>query len=655
MGKGKKRAKSPAPARKMGRPRSDGFVTIGGVLRPAAGINPARFAAASIKYAATAAMGEMAPPTVQTGREWRRRHEHVDECVYHCALTEPQPMIVLCDHEQVASLASAMKNLFPPHGTVNAMQVASVSIKLQRGAIKKSLAKTIFPKRGLIIASREAAMLTKSCLPQGVLCKTVVHVSPTLPTAGEVSIRGELGGVESGSEVNNIFVTQANDANGGFTTIAPTTERPAVFEARKGWMPILQSRCSAARKLAKAQSEGSTLWSRGDRDARTLERATISSSQVKPEMSTETAALAGRVEGLRAKLKVAMSTSLPGKLINDNFNSGSDPVAIAATAVTATAAFGSTSNAGIRSTLESKKSRRSKMQLLGMVHVSSQEEKKFQAQTGRTLAATRWLDETSGTIICAQCSPSDRVNWKSVRFGASKDSISCTVRDVVDGFRKFVNEKYGRKLPKKSCEERQIVQKLPQRTQDTLLDGRITAIGWRPSPFGDEEWGGKFGKCCAHNEVVMFYMRPFAPQEVLNTHVCSRISPAPGNEGYDGCLEFLMAQCAFFKRATTVWDDAYFYHINVKGIVSKFEKAKLLSCSEAYLRFLVPNLRSWTIANSGANSIPDNVAAIKLVRAIGNGSIQVHLQQNGCGILSKKAASIISSYLLIGAKEKKQE
>jgi hypothetical protein len=53
--------------------------------------------------------------------------------------------------------------------------------------------------------------------------------------------------------------------------------------------------------------------------------------------------------------------------------------------------------------------------------------------------------------------------------------------------------------------------------------------------------------------------------EVLNTHVCSLKSPAPGNEGHDGCLEFLRAQCIFFGRSFTIWDDEFFHFIDSEG------------------------------------------------------------------------------------------
>ena len=68
------------------------------------------------------------------------------------------------------------------------------------------------------------------------------------------------------------------------------------------------------------------------------------------------------------------------------------------------------------------------------------------------------------------------------------------------------------------------------------------------------------GKPCGHNEVVMHAVRPFAPLEVLNTRCCSRKAPAPGNKGFDGCLEFLACRCRAKKTPTTVWDSNAFIH-----------------------------------------------------------------------------------------------
>jgi len=111
----------------------------------------------------------------------------------------------------------------------------------------------------------------------------------------------------------------------------------------------------------------------------------------------------------------------------------------------------------------------------------------------------------------------------------------------------------------------------------------------------------------------MFYTRPFFPQEVLNTHICSRLSPAPGNEGHDGCLEFVKSQCLFFQRPYAVWDDKYFHHIGIDGIDRPLEKKTLLKLSEQRLKVLMPNLREFTIFSQCHLSPIDCIRSIDLI------------------------------------------
>ena len=243
-----------------------------------------------------------------------------------------------------------------------------------------------------------------------------------------------------------------------------------------------------------------------------------------------------------------------------------------------------------------------------MVHTLSQEERRFRAQTGRTLAATRWLDGKTCKAVFAESEAAEgKAAWDEVRFGASVDSVAATARTIVEGFRDFVamrTKKSGQKLPKRE-DEAQLVEGLSAGHREALAGSRITALGWRPSPFGEgDAWGGKYGKCCAHNEVALFYTRPFFPQGVLNTHICSKASPAPGNEGYDGCLEFIVAQCTFYKKAMTVWDDRFFHYISAQGVHSKVDKSELiLKYSESELKALVKELREWTIRTGGQYTV----------------------------------------------------
>ena len=76
-------------------------------------------------------------------------------------------------------------------------------------------------------------------------------------------------------------------------------------------------------------------------------------------------------------------------------------------------------------------------------------------------------------------------------------------------------------------------------------------------------------KACGHNETCMFFLRPFASLEVLNSRVCSLCSPAPGNDGFEGCLDFLRRMCAESKRGMTFWDNETFSYINGQKVDSE--------------------------------------------------------------------------------------
>lgn len=147
------------------------------------------------------------------------------------------------------------------------------------------------------------------------------------------------------------------------------------------------------------------------------------------------------------------------------------------------------------------------------------------SSTGRDLARTRWMDQASGDEFNAP--------WHRVRAGASCDDISLTVKDIIVECKRFEKGKspQGRLLEqlRRTC--------------------RVVGFSWRPCLASNEEWGGDYGKCCGHNEVrhagalyevstyviqrcclqvCMQFVRPFHPQEVINTRVCSEASPAPG-------------------------------------------------------------------------------------------------------------------------------
>ena len=629
-GKKKQVSRSSGPPTKIARSRGS-FVTVG-AMNGVGAIKPTSFkqdamsilsatptSSSNSKAKAVGGLkGGSSDLTEQSGRVWKRKHEKLDEAVYYISLSEPQPLLVVVDDEvQVSSLNATLKNLYPPHESTSAVHTAAVTLKTARKALEKTLRKNMHTQRGIMVVTRECVKLTKSCLPDHVRCKTVVHASGVLPAATEVAARAELcrpahklknstvtndeeASKKSAANVgNNIFlvesgtnVTLSSSASSGKSN----SKGIPLLDVQRSWMPCLQARCSAARKLAAAVQQGNTVgWSGGDRDAKALDKA-MNGRGAKGQ-TDEGQALAGRVEGLRAKLKIAMITPLPGITAED---------AVASAAGTETSLGVSTQ----KQTSCSSKSRRVRMECLGMVHTLSQEERKFQAETGRTLAATRWLDSKTSKEVFAEFEvPQSNAGWGVVRFGASLDSVSATIRTMVEGFRDFVamrTKKSGRKLPKRE-DETQLVEGLSADTKKALVSSRITGLGWRPSPFGEgDAWGGKYGKCCAHNEVALFYARPFFPQEVLNTHICSKASPAPGNEGYDGCLEFMVAQCRHYQRAMTVWDDRFFHHISVEGVHSKVDKSELmLKHSESELKELVAELRVWTIASMGQHKVQD--------------------------------------------------
>mmetsp|Transcript_15000 Transcript_15000/g.22205 ORF Transcript_15000/g.22205 Transcript_15000/m.22205 type:complete len:832 (-) Transcript_15000:3618-6113(-) len=113
-------------------------------------------------------------------------------------------------------------------------------------------------------------------------------------------------------------------------------------------------------------------------------------------------------------------------------------------------------------------------------------------------------------------------------------------------------------------------------------------------------------KACGHNETTMFFLRPFAALEVLNSRVCSKSSPAPGNAGFEGCLEFLQRICAAEGKSMTFWDSECFAFINGKikecqdgklalAPVFRLMKEDLLPLPCEKLVWLMNVMRQWTI------------------------------------------------------------
>ncbi|POM63434.1 Hypothetical protein PHPALM_21160 [Phytophthora palmivora] len=225
--------------------------------------------------------------------------------------------------------------------------------------------------------------------------------------------------------------------------------------------------------------------------------------------------------------------------------------------------------------------RREKLEVLGLVTVNAAVGTAMTDE--RTSAQTRWMDFAEGRAHGGQ--------WEGVvRHGASKEATSLAVRKKVCAARRKAND-------------------------STFLSK------WAPNkePVDVEKWGGAFGKVCGHNEVVMNELRAFYPQEVLNSKVCSKVFPAPGNQGFDGCLEHLRFACMGQGTRMTLWDAEYFIFISSSGRVTWSKKSQLLSLSLVSLQCLVPALRSWTAASGG--HIPPNVVlrSIQLCCQLGSG------------------------------------
>ncbi|KAF4028452.1 hypothetical protein GN244_ATG19874 [Phytophthora infestans] len=225
--------------------------------------------------------------------------------------------------------------------------------------------------------------------------------------------------------------------------------------------------------------------------------------------------------------------------------------------------------------------RREKLEVLGLVTVNAAVGTAMTDE--RTSAQTQWMDFAEGKAHGGQ--------WEgAVRHGASKDATSLEVR-------------------KKLCAAR----------------GNVNSTSflskWMPNkePVDTEKWGGAFGKVCGHNEVVMNELRAFYPQEVVNSKVCSKLFPAPGNQGFDGCLEHLRYACIAQASSMTLWDAEHFVFISSRGRVTWCTKNQLLSLSLASLQCLVPALRSWTAVCTGHMPPRAVLRAIQLCCQLGSG------------------------------------
>ncbi|CAM9683583.1 unnamed protein product [Scytosiphon promiscuus] len=252
----------------------------------------------------------------------------------------------------------------------------------------------------------------------------------------------------------------------------------------------------------------------------------------------------------------------------------------------------------------------------------------------RTTAQTRWLDDTPGDLFGG--------SWGGrVRTGASCDSASLEVRSRVEAAKQAGS---AAAAAAGSGSGHGGVASRKGGSTGVLSPATVEAYAkWNPNPDtpDPDKWGGRWGKPCGHNEVVLQHVRPFAPMEVVNTRVCSKASPAPGNAGFDGCLELLSLTCRAHARALTVWDDECFVHIDRTGATSSMPKQRLLHLPLPTLRFLMKNMRSFTVCGGGQR--PPREVARAVVRAAGWGA-----KQSRFGSLSAELSKRVMSFVLSG-------
>ena len=545
-----------------------------------------------------------------------------EECCLLVCLQEDQPVAIVTEEGNLQTLVGVLKTLLSPEA-----QCVGVSVKTQRQQASKLIRKSITHTKGVLVATPDTVLFAQSCLPQGVRCKTLLHLAPVETVEQwrkRSTILAPYSSSSSPDQINlesiktlgkQIVVISQKDKRNKLIAIPPAL----IYPFKKQAMPAIQARIGVAKKLYFATVDASALWKPMKKSESDVDLKDFSPDDA--DADDKRRGMAGKIEALKAKLKVLASVPLPGVQVVADGEGGGD-------------AGGATPSSRGRNT-ESNKSLRLKMEILGMLHVPDKVELAKQVESGRSLASTRWIDQASGH--------SQGWPWGVVRYGASCDSCSRNVQEVVQSLRDYVDSKAGRKLPKREQE----IDVVPRRLKTTLAKQcRVVAFGWRPSVFGDgEEWGGRFGKACAHNEVSMFFARPFFPLEVLNTHVCSMKSPAPGNEGHDGCMEFLRAQCIFFSQPFTVWDDKNFHWIDAKGTVSSLKKSSLLHLSDLRLKLLVPNLRRWTIESEGRRSPSEMIEAINLLLDIAFAKVELHRDSLLC---TPNVSRAIVSYLVSG-------
>lgn len=546
-----------------------------------------------------------------------------EECIYHCILREQKPIVVLLQVSEINYILGILKNLCDI-GCCNTKQsIQSLKSSLDDNSV------VLMPHNSLAVLN----------LPFE--AKTVILSKNTIISNSIISYS---------AFKQSHFICLVNSLT------SAVNFRP--YECTKSIFPLIQSRVAASRKLFQSLSQPQT-----------------------PDMIQ-------RISALKIKLKVVLNQPCPALEVRSGGTEKEKKVA--AQDITQGTSLCKKDKTMIQSKkyteeIETKQTVRSKMEILGMINAPNKH-----TNRGRSLAQTQWMDRREGFYYGC--------TWKTIREGASSDVISRQAREEVKKWRDFmqnINSSVCKsklictantftdewdnlnKTSKGGSSDNQI---------DTCLPCRVTAIGWRPNPYcgsersglGDdgrngygygygtkggtwdespptereEDWGGDYGKCCGHNEVVMHYMRPFFPMEVINTTVCSMTLPAPGNAGYHGCLEFLCSQCRWKKRYMTIWDIENFYFINKNGIAEITPKNMLLHWSLHSLVCIIPNLRHQTIQCKGTKSVRTLLAQILFLIQLATNKVTFGTLCNTFHTTHDvilKCQRKICSYLLIGS------
>ncbi|CAM9840397.1 unnamed protein product, partial [Sphacelaria rigidula] len=260
------------------------------------------------------------------------------------------------------------------------------------------------------------------------------------------------------------------------------------FEFDRGAMDGVRSRYAVAKKLARAQA-----GSAGDGEERGMQRAAAAAGLEWDDdaMQSGEGAL-GAVKRERRRAQAQQATALREKLkvlMCQPLFSNSRP---------ATAFAPSSIAASNQQPQQSSKEVRKKMTLLGMITGGVRDESsaaintntnttvnmsaKGAAAEDRSTAQTRWLDGSSGRSFGGE--------WEgAVRNGASIDAASLEIRSRLEAAKsRAAASRTG-----------------PVREGNGGMPAALMLDTWKPNPDTPdvERWGGRWGKPCGHNEVMI--------------------------------------------------------------------------------------------------------------------------------------------------------